>query len=217
MVQLESGPDWRAGFPMQAPISWSLRDLVDGRPGVLFADRVMVGRVLLGVLKGLLIGGLVSGGVLWGLGVTTFGGPLIATLLAVITGILVGFLAGKPIWASGARIEAYLKAAVGALLAALLMWLVRRYLGEIPDLSSLGIEVSGPVGEIPWLTLPLIGAVLALLFDLDNTGDEEEVKKARVPDAQTKARVRLRDTGHELADEEEDATEVPDRKAERRH
>ena len=51
-----------------------------------------------------------------------------AYLGAALTGVLIGLVAGKPIWAKDAKIEAGMKAFVGALLATGLMYAARRFL-----------------------------------------------------------------------------------------
>src|SRR5688572_713130 len=91
----------------------------------------MLLRLLLGIMKGLALGGLV-GFALANLGFAA-PGAAVAYLSAALTGALVGLIAGKPIWASlrdsQARIEVGLKAAFGALLGVGLMWLSRSFVG----------------------------------------------------------------------------------------
>ena len=77
----------------------------------------MLKRLLFGVVKGILVGGILGLLFVKALGLTAFGAVL-AYLAAVVTGVLTGLVAGKPIWAEGARIEAGLKAFVGALVGA---------------------------------------------------------------------------------------------------
>ena len=57
----------------------------------------MLGRLLIGIVKGLIVGGLVGFG-LAKLGIAA-PGAVIAYLAAALTGVLVGLVAGKPIWA----------------------------------------------------------------------------------------------------------------------
>lgn len=66
-------------------------------------------RLVIGLVKGLIVGGLL-GFALAKIGLAA-PGALIAYLAAAAAGALVGLIAGKPIWAEGARIEAGLKAA----------------------------------------------------------------------------------------------------------
>ncbi len=94
----------------------------------------MLRRLLVGVLKGLLIGGVVGVLLVEVLGLLAFGAWL-AYPFAILVGVLTGFIAGRPIWARGARIEAYLKAAAGALLASGLLFALRQWVTvPIPEL-----------------------------------------------------------------------------------
>lgn len=129
----------------------------------------MLKRLLIGLVKGVLVGGLIGLVLVKGLGMAAMG-AWVAYLLAVLVGVLSGLVAGKPIWAQGARIEAGLKAVAGALLGAGLMYAVRRWLGLHLDLGQFG---QGSVGQLPIVSLPLIAAALSMLYELDNTGDDE--------------------------------------------
>ena len=74
----------------------------------------MLGRLLVGIVKGIVLGGLLGFGLLkLGQAVPI---AIVAYLAAAVTGILIGLIAGKPIWAPDAKIEAGMKAGVGALL-----------------------------------------------------------------------------------------------------
>src|SRR3954468_1202781 len=106
----------------------------------------MLGRLLIGIVKGLIVGGLV-GFALAKLGMAA-PGALIAYAAAGVTGILIGLVAGKPIWAKDAKIEAGMKAFVGALLGAGLMFAARKWL-TFPMPVSLGplSEANESLGE----------------------------------------------------------------------
>lgn len=140
----------------------------------------MVRRLVVGLVLGLIIGGLAAAGLVLGLKWTTFtgaGGTVLAYASAACTGVATGLVAGKPIWASEARIEAGLKAVFGALISAGLMYALRRWAGAwTMDLSAISAGGPAAVGQLPAITLPLIGAVLGALFELDNTGDPEPKK-----------------------------------------
>src|SRR3984957_19912568 len=155
----------------------------------------MVRRLLVGLILGLVVGGLVAAGLVAGLHQTLFsagaGDAAFAYVAAAVTGVLTGLVAGKPIWASGAKIEAGLKAFFGALIAAGLMFAARRWLTSSVDLGFVGAG-AGPIGELPAASLPLVAAVLGGFFELDNTGaaDRDAAKgearlnpKKRVADA----------------------------------
>jgi hypothetical protein len=136
----------------------------------------MVTRILLGVLKGAVVGGALGALVVFGLSMSVFPAWL-AYIAAVVAGALTGLVAGRPIWAKDARIEAGLKSLAGAVIAALGMFAVRQWLTLPLDLGSVG---KGLVGDLPIASLPLITAVLGLLFEVDNTGDDGE-KNAKTP------------------------------------
>src|SRR6516225_980623 len=98
----------------------------------------MVRRLFVGFIVGLFVGCAVAAGLVAGLRVHEFadlgtGGVVLAYLSAALTGVLTGLVAGKPIWATNAKIEAGLKAFFGALLAAGLMFVLRRWVHIEPD------------------------------------------------------------------------------------
>jgi hypothetical protein len=145
----------------------------------------MVRRLLVGLVLGILIGGLLAAGLVVGLKWATFlgaGGAVLAYASAVLTGLVTGLVAGKPIWASGARVEAGLKAFFGALISAGLMFALRRWGGTwTMDLSGFGAGGPAAIGQLPAIALPLIGATLGALFELDNTGDPERKEADKPP------------------------------------
>jgi len=187
----------------------------------------MVRRLVVGLILGLIVGGLVAAGLVAGLHQTLFDGgaeSVFAYLAAAVTGVLTGLVAGKPIWASGARIEAGLKAFFGALLGAGIMFAVRRWVSFPVDLAFAGLPGGAqPAGLLPEVSLPLVAAVLGGFFELDNNGSAEskdEAKdkpKKRVADekaakgnGKSKARVPDEDDG-----EEEQAAPVASKRAKR--
>ena len=159
----------------------------------------MVIRLVIGLLKGLVIGGLVG----FALAKIGFAAPgaIVAYLAAALTGALVGLVAGKPIWAAEARIEAGLKAGFGAILAMGLMWLVRSFVTVgIPfDLGALAeanrslqeTAANGTIGGLAMTSLALVAGVLGGFYDADNTptGDGEADAKKRVAAGPDKARL----------------------------
>jgi hypothetical protein len=145
----------------------------------------MAKRAVIGLVKGLLLGGVLALVLAKGLGVATFG-ALLAYPLAVLVGVLAGLVAGRPIWQRDARIEAGLKAVVGAIVGGGLMFALRKWLNPSLDLGTFG---NGQLGELPVVSLPLIATGLSILFELDNTGEpvgEASDKKRVEPE---KARV----------------------------
>jgi hypothetical protein len=133
----------------------------------------MVGRLFLGLLKGIVVGGLV--GFALGAAFGAAGPPAwLAYIAAVVTGALVGLVAGKPIWAKDARIEAGAKAVVGALLGAGLLFAARRWLA-FPLPFSLGAfaEPQPTLGLSAIPSLALVAAVLGAFYEADNTPSAE--------------------------------------------
>jgi hypothetical protein len=162
-------------------------------------------RVLFGLLKGALVGGLLGAAVVFGLGMPVFA-AWVAYVAAVLAGALTGLVAGRAIWEKDARIEAGLKAGVGALIGVAAMFAIRKWLNLSLDLGALG---KGAVGQLPLASLPLIATVLALFYELDNTGDagpEPPAKKTRVEGDGAKAPAALEDLESALdAQAEEEA------------
>ena len=152
----------------------------------------MLGRLIIGIIKGLVVGGLIGFGLLQ-LGFAVLPAWL-AYIAAAITGILIGLIAGKPIWAKDAKIEAGMKAVVGALLGAGLMFAARRWLTmSLPTelLSRIGVMTKSEtmrLGTFPITALATIAAVLGGFYDADNTPEPEgQAKKDADGSAQAKA------------------------------
>lgn len=139
----------------------------------------------MGLVKGLIIGGLIGYGLAMA-GMAT-PGALVAYGAAAVVGVVVSMVAGKPIWAKDARIEVGMKAGAGALIGPGLMWLVRRFLTmDIPfDVSSLpgldSISSHPEVGAFAITALAVVAGLLAGFYDADNqpvVEQEEEVAAA---------------------------------------
>jgi hypothetical protein len=177
----------------------------------------MLQRLLLGLVLGAVVGAAVAAVLVAGLHVASFaggGGALLGYAAAALTGAVTGLVAGKPIWASGAKVEAGLKAFFGALLAAGAMLALRRWAPEAPiDLSAFNAGGPAPLAELPAMALPLIAAALGGLFGLDNTTEPDGgsarkrvASRSGVPEASKRAPAE--------EDEEEEAS-VPPRRARR--
>jgi hypothetical protein len=146
----------------------------------------MLKRLLVGIVIGILVGGLLAAGIVKLFGVTfaLTGGAVLAYAAALLTGALVGLVAGKPVWAKGAWIEVGLKAFVGAVLAAGIMFVLRRWVDVSVNLVSFGAG-TGALGELPAASLPIIATLLSVFYELDNTdsgegGAKDDVKPKRV-------------------------------------
>ena len=166
----------------------------------------MLRRLLIGLVLGALVGGLVATGLVLGLHVPVFAdtsGAVMAYLAAALSGVLTGLVAGKPIWASGAKIEAGLKAAFGAAIAAGLMFALRRWgPGFEVDLHAFNAGGPGTLSQLPATSLPMVAAVLGGFFELDNTGGGESDGKKGEPAA--KKRIAPAKGGARVATDEDD-------------
>lgn len=187
----------------------------------------MLGRLFIGILKGLIVGGLI------GFGLATLGypapGAIVAYAAAVVTGIVVGLVAGKPIWAEDAKIEAGTKAFVGALLAAGLMFAARKWLTmSVPvPLADLGLghlggantslgEAAGTSGTLGGLAIPslaMIAAILGGFYEADNDpqSGSDSTASAKKPAAATTGKRIAADGTAEEADEE--VADEPEKRA----
>jgi hypothetical protein len=142
----------------------------------------MIRRLFTGLVLGLVLGGGIAAALVKGVGMnpsfTEAGGALVAYMAALATGAVVGLVAGKPIWAKGAWIEALLKTFFGALLGAGGMFLLQRFVGMHVDLTAYHLG-SGSVGNLAFLSLPAIATVLSVFFELDNTDAPAEPDKTQ--------------------------------------
>ena len=171
----------------------------------------MIGRLLVGILKGLVLGALVGFGLLKISAGLAFPGAVIAYVAAAATGVLIGLIAGQPIWAKDAKIEAGMKAGVGALLGVGLMFAARRWLTM--DVPAFLLDVTRSVapteagantlGNFGMTALAAIAALLGGFYDADNTPepDKPEAKDQKTP--APKARIAQPPDDEELDDEVE--------------
>ncbi len=173
----------------------------------------MIKRLVVGLLFGFLVGGLLAAAVVKGIGMPAFtggAGAALAYVFAAVTGILVGLVAGKPIWSKGGQIEAGLKAFFGALLASGMMFALRRWVTVDLDLHSLGgmgPANATPAGMLPAVSLPLIAAALGAFYEADNTpepeGEKDKQAEGKAASAANGKKVRVAGKG-----EEEDEAEL---------
>lgn len=166
----------------------------------------MIGRTLMGLVTGLLLGGVIAAGLVFGLGWASLPFWLMAMAMAM-TGALVGLVAGKPIWAEGARIEAGLKAGFGAVLAVLALWLLNRYTG-LTNATALPFgHAKHVVGQVSVLAFPMIAALLTTLFEIDNTPESDEAKEKRAEIAASKGEAAALPKGKIRVDTREEVAE----------
>lgn len=138
----------------------------------------MLKRLIIGVIKGLLVGAAIGSAFHFGLGWTTAAG-LLGYLLAMGSGATAGVLAGKPPWRQQAWIESVLKSVAGLGVGALAYWVASTWLG-----FTLPFDVPGVAAGTPWTEMTVgistvTAAVFGALVELDNTDDDSKSKPGR--------------------------------------
>lgn len=160
----------------------------------------MLKRLVLGLFKGLLIGGAIGAGLQYGLKLAPAQvAGLLGFLIAMGAVGTTGIFAGKPPWHEGAWIEATLKGLVGVGLGALLYWVSSKW-GQHAwlELPLPGLPEPATWTQLPVVFAPALAGVYGALVELDNTGN---TKKTAAPSKAAKARVALDDDDFELEDE----------------
>jgi hypothetical protein len=146
----------------------------------------MLKRLLIGMLKGLILGGGMAVGLymLAHIGsVSGFWGYLLYGVLGAITGVV----AGKPLWKPGAWIEALLRGVFGiavgcglyALGAVVLTGSAIDFtalLGSLPATSSTPAHLY----QQPLIMAPMFATLYASLIELDNDGKGEDAGSTKV-------------------------------------
>jgi hypothetical protein len=136
----------------------------------------VLARLIVGLFKGLLVGVLVG----YGLAAAGLTATWLAYIAAVVMGMLLALVAGKPIWAKDARIEVGMKAAAGAVIAPLLLLAVRSLIHvglpfdptSLPGLASLSAE-GLTLGTFSVTAFAMVAAALAAFYDADNSPTPE--------------------------------------------
>lgn len=172
----------------------------------------MLKRLVVGLFLGMVSGAILAAAIVQGLGVVSFAdsalGAAGAYLAAALTGVVTGLVAGKPIWSADGKIEAVLKAFFGALIALGGMFVLRQWAHVPVDLTALKAS-NGPtdLGQLPAVSLPIIAAVLAAFFELDNTGAASADQDAVDPKRGGRTAGKVRVIEEDAADDEVDAEE----------
>jgi hypothetical protein len=134
-------------------------------------------RVLLGLLKGLIVGGAIGYGAT-ALGVTT--GPLAFATYALV-GFVVGLVGGKAVWRQPTLWTPALKGVFGALICVGLYWLGSKFLGglklELP--AALNVPSDLPAVQVPVVLAPILAVVYGIFVEVD----DGERKPASTPGA----------------------------------
>jgi hypothetical protein len=174
----------------------------------------MLGRLLIGIVKGLMVGALL------GFGLVKLGmampGAVVAYLAAALTGVVIGLVAGKPIWAKDAKIEAGTKAFVGGLLGLGLMAAARNWLMTVPlPLALPAALVPTPdhatLGGFAMTSLAGIAALLGGFYEADNDSTGEEAAPAGATTGAAGKQQRIA-AEHSAGEEEEEIESEADKK-----
>ncbi|HRI64607.1 MAG TPA: hypothetical protein PK156_10210 [Polyangium sp.] len=184
----------------------------------------MFARLIIGILKGLVVGGLLGFALLkLGLGLFVGGWAFAAYLSAALAGVVVGLIAGKPIWAKDAKIEAGMKAFVGALLGAGLMFGLTKLKLPLGDavLRAFGVMTKDPqtLATFPVTALALVASVLGGFYEADNTPEPAAAsssagKPSSAGKTPSQKRVAAPSADEDLgADELDESLETDDKKA----
>jgi len=167
----------------------------------------MLKRLIVGLILGTVIGAVVAAVLVQGLGMALFSNAVFAYLAAAATGVITGLVAGKPIWSADGKIEAGLKAFFGILLGLGGMFVLRTWVNFDLDLSMLKAG-EGPLGALPAASLPIIAAVLAGFYEIDNSpsdGDKKDGESSGAASSKKGAGKKVR-----VADEDESAEDEQD-------
>lgn len=134
-------------------------------------------RMLLGLLKGAVIGGAVGIGFVFLLPQE----PGLATWLSMLlAGTLVGIICGVPFWKKDQWITTIIKAIFGLGVGALANFLLDKFVSTMGQISYFVMPTgAAPLGD-HWLGVAAFGALWGLLVDLDagpgETGNKESSK-----------------------------------------
>jgi hypothetical protein len=166
----------------------------------------MLKRLIVGLILGTVIGAVVAAVLVQGLGMVLFSNAVFAYLAAAATGVITGLVAGKPIWSADGKIEAGLKAFFGILLGLGGMFVLRTWVNFDLDLSMLKAG-EGPLGALPAASLPIIAAVLAGFYEIDNSpsDDKKDGESSGAASSKKGAGKKVR-----VADEDESAEDEQD-------
>jgi hypothetical protein len=134
----------------------------------------MLKRLLIGLLKGILIGGALGAAMHFAMKGHTFGpeGVLPFLFYGAVVGIT-GVFAGQEPWKQGAWISSILKGVFGFLMGMGLFWVSRRFLGTVPapGVAALGLSGAKFVAA-PLLLSPALSTVYSTLVELDDGGEQ---------------------------------------------
>ena len=126
-----------------------------------------MGRLIVGLIKGLVVGGAAAYGALR-LGLVTGFWTLVC---CAVIGAFVGIIAGKAPWKAETLWTPAIKALFGAIVG---VGLGAAVLYVLPDRSLFSIEGLGALSLHSPVVLPVIGALFGAFVELDDGGDSKK-------------------------------------------
>ena len=121
-------------------------------------------RLVLGVLKGAIVGAAVGYGA-WKLGL----GGALGFVVYGLVGALVGVICGKPLWRQETLFTPLLKSIVGFAIGVGLFYGARKILGGMHLAIATGLGAPDrPLIEVPFLLAPLIGLIYGAFVEVDD-------------------------------------------------
>ncbi len=128
-------------------------------------------RLVLGLLKGLVIGGVLGALFFYAFGLHHVEGAL-AYVFAGLAALVAGVFAGQPPWRKGAWIGSILKGLFGFGLGAGLYWLVQKFAPGMDLKDLLRASETTTIATAPVTFMPLIAVVYATLVELDDGAEQ---------------------------------------------
>jgi hypothetical protein len=137
-------------------------------------------RVLLGILKG----GVVGGAVGFAATKVGFGTGAAAWLVYGLVGFLVGIVCGKAIWRQDTLVTPLLKGIFGFAVGLGLYWVAGKTLGglHLPLATRLGAP-DEPVAALPLLLAPAIGIIYGIFVEVDDGERKRAAAQGSLPPA----------------------------------
>jgi hypothetical protein len=139
-------------------------------------------RVLLGILKGAVIGGAIG----YGASRVGFGHGTAAYLVYAATGFVVGLVCGKAIWRQETLWTPALKGLFGAgILSALYFGATKLLGGFMPPLSLPAnfAPANAPLVDLPQLLAPALAVIYGVFVEVDDGGSSSAAAPKSLPPA----------------------------------
>ena len=134
-------------------------------------------RVLLGIIKGGVVGVAVGYAAWW----AHFGTGPAAWLVYGLIGFLVGIVCGKAIWRHDTLVTPLLKGVFGFLLGLGLYWLAGKALGSVnAPFATQYFSTKDKLASIPLLLGPAIGILYGIFVEVDD-GERKKAAEGSAP------------------------------------